>query len=73
MAARLATLMPVPVVHPVEANGVFVAMDEPMHARLARRGWRAGRFIDGTVRFMCSWATTEAAIEELAADLRAVA
>jgi threonine aldolase len=73
MARKLAALTPVPLAHPVEANGVFVAMDEPMLGRLRARGWRAGRVLDGSVRFMCSWATTEAAVEELGEALGAVA
>ena len=57
--------MPFEVVHPVEANAVFVRMDEVARARLAQAGWRAFGFADGTVRFMCSWATTEALVDEL--------
>jgi threonine aldolase len=72
MAQKLAALMPVPVAHPVEANGVFVAMDEPMLERLRACGWQVYRFIDGTVRFMCSWATSEAAVDEIGKDLKAV-
>jgi threonine aldolase len=73
MAQKLAALMPFPIAHPVEANGIFVVMDEPTLERLRGKGWQVYRFIDGTVRFMCSWATTEATVEELAADLKAVA
>jgi threonine aldolase len=73
MARALAALMPFPVVHPVEANGVFVAMDEPRLLRLREMGWNVYRFTDGTVRFMCSWATTEAAVQELGEALKAVA
>jgi threonine aldolase len=73
MAAKLAALSPFEVSHPVEANGVFVIMDEPALKRLRRQGWQAYRFIDGSVRFMCSWATTEAAVEELGEALKAVA
>jgi threonine aldolase len=69
MARKLAGLMPYRVTHPVEANAVFVAMDEPARLRLIEAGWFAYRFIDGSVRFMCSWATTEAAVEELAQTL----
>lgn len=70
MARRLAAAMPFPVAHPVEANGVFVEMDEPTRLRLAEAGWSVYRFIDGTVRFMCSWAVTEAAVDELAEAVR---
>ena len=73
MARKLAALSPYPVAHPVEANGVFVRMDEAALGRLHAQGWQAYRFIDGTVRFMCSWATTGAAVEELAEALRATA
>jgi threonine aldolase len=73
MAKRLADLMPFPVIHPVEANGVFVDMDEPALDRLKAAGWFVYRFIDGTVRFMCSWATTPEAVDELGATLKKVA
>ena len=73
MAKKLAGLMPVPVVHPVEANGVFVSMDEATLQRLRERGWNVYRFTDGAVRFMCSWATTEAAVEEIGEALSQVA
>ena len=36
-------------------------------------GWLVYRFLDGSVRFMCSWATTEEAVEALAASLQEVA
>jgi threonine aldolase len=72
MARKLAALMPFPITHPVEANAVFVAMDEPTLSRLHARGWFVYRFLDGSVRFMCSWATTEAAVEDLGEALRAV-
>jgi threonine aldolase len=72
MAKRLAATMPFKVVHPVDANGVFVEMDEAALGRLRDAGWFVYRFIDGTVRFMCSWATTEAAIDEMAEALRKI-
>jgi len=70
MARRLAEGMPFPVNHPVEANGVFVAMDEPTLARLRAAGWFAFRFLDGSVRFMCSWATTAQSVDALLEALR---
>ncbi|MFI4965969.1 MAG: beta-eliminating lyase-related protein [Caulobacterales bacterium] len=70
MARRLAGQMPFPVKHPVEANGVFVEMDEPARLRLLDAGWQAYRFLDGSVRFMCSWATTPEAVDEIGAALR---
>jgi threonine aldolase len=73
MARKLAALMPFPVMHPVEANGVFVEMDEARLAALQAKGWFVYRFLDGTVRFMCSWATTEETVEALGAALKELA
>jgi threonine aldolase len=72
MAKRLAELMPFPIAHPVEANAVFVKMDEPTLARLHASGWFVYRFLDGSVRFMCNWATTTEMVEELGAALTAI-
>ena len=73
MATKLAALMPFRVTHPVEANAVFVEMDAPRLATLQGAGWFVYRFLDGSVRFMCSWATTDAAVEEIAETLRRIA
>jgi threonine aldolase len=73
MAQRLAALTPFPIRHPVEANGLFVEMDEPTLKRLHATGWFVYRFLDGAVRFMCSWATTPEAVDELGETLKAVA
>ncbi len=70
MARKLAALMPYEVVHPVEANGVFAAMDDAALARLHAEGWSVHRAGDRTARFMCSWATTEAAVEEMGEALK---
>ena len=72
MAARLAKAMPFKPNHPVESSGVFVEMDEPARLRLEDAGWMSSRVLDGSVRFMCSWATTPEAVDELAEALRAV-
>ncbi len=73
MARQLAALMPFPVRHPVEANAVFVDMDDDALKRLHQAGWFVYRFTDGTVRFMCSWAIEEEDVEELGEALRSVA
>ena len=65
LAAGIATRSPFVLAHPVEANAVFVRMPEKAHARLNAAGWACYRFDDGSVRFVCSWATTEAAVDEL--------
>jgi threonine aldolase len=71
MAARLAAQCPLTPRHAVETNGLFVDMDEPTLQRLYAAGWFAYRFTDGTVRFMCSWATTAEAVDSVAAALAA--
>jgi threonine aldolase len=48
-------------------------MDEPTLKRLHAAGWFVYRFLDGTVRFMCSWATTPEAVDELGAALKQIA
>lgn len=73
MARRLAELSPFPLRHPVEANGVFVEMDDAALARLHAAGWFVYRFLDGSVRFMCSWAVTPDSVDELGAALCAIA
>ena len=70
MAQKLARAMPFRVAHPVEANTVFVEMDEPTLKRLHAAGWFVYRFLDGSVRFVCSWATTAEAVDELVEALR---
>ncbi|THD55090.1 beta-eliminating lyase-related protein [Phenylobacterium sp.] len=72
MAQRLAQATPFKLTHPVEANGVFVEMDEATHRRLDAAGWKANRVFDDSVRFMCSWATTPEAVDDLVEALRQV-
>ena len=72
MAQKLAADMPFRVTHPVEANAVFVEMDEDQLGRLQATGWFVYRFLDGSVRFMCSWATTPEMVETLAGALRSI-
>jgi threonine aldolase len=73
MARRLAEAQPFEVVHPVDANAIFLRMDQAQLARLHAAGWETDEASDGSVRLVCSWATTEALVEELAAALHAVA
>jgi len=72
MAQKLAALSPFPVRHAVEANALFVEMDEEALTALRDKGFFVYRFTDGTVRLMCSWATTAERVEELGAALNAV-
>jgi threonine aldolase len=68
MARRLAEAVGgrFPLTHRVEANAVFIDMDAPTLARMHASGWFVYRFLDGSVRLMCSWATTSEAVDEFA-------
>ena len=70
MARKLAALIPDKILYPIDANCVFVEMDEARLERLQRSGWRMSRFDARSVRFVCSWAVTDEAVEELAHTLR---
>ena len=58
--------------HPVESNAVFVRMSDDAHARLNAAGWACYQFDDGSVRFVCSWATTEEVVDELLEAISAI-
>jgi threonine aldolase len=60
------------VLHPVQANAVFVEMPPAWADSLRRRGWHFYS-IAGGERLMCSWDTAEADIAALVSDLRAAA
>lgn len=55
--------------HPVDANTVFVRMPAADHQRLNEMGWACYRFDDGSVRFVCSWATDRDAVLALVEDM----
>ena len=71
MAQRLADGIegrtPFVLAHPVESNTVFVRMPDEAHQALNAAGWACYQFDDGSVRFVCSWATDEASVDELIA------
>ncbi|MBU1346239.1 MAG: low specificity L-threonine aldolase [Alphaproteobacteria bacterium] len=73
LAAGIATRSAYVLAHPVEANAVFVRMPARAHAKLNALGWACYRFDDGSVRFVCSWATDEAAVDELIAAVAGLA
>lgn len=72
LAAGVAAATPFALAHPVEANTVFVRMSLQAHAALQAASWACHRFDDGSVRFVCSWATTAEAVDELIAALSAL-
>lgn len=75
-AAQLARLLPdrpdVRLLHPCQANGVFVDLPAPAIRKLHACGWRFYVFEGETgCRLMCSWDTTDADLAEFTNDLRA--
>ena len=63
----------VEIMFPVEANAVFVRMEEARLAALRDRGWRFYTFIGSGARFMFAWDSTPERVDELAADIRRIA
>lgn len=72
LSARIATIPGAEILLPTEANGVFVNLPPAAIDGLKARGWVFYTFIGGGARFMCSWATTAAAVDALSEDLRAI-
>jgi threonine aldolase len=68
LAERLASIAGAEMLLPTEANGVFVNLPDAAVSRL-KTDWTFYTFIGGGARFMCSWATSEAAVEALATDI----
>jgi threonine aldolase len=66
LASALATHPTLHVLYPVEANAVFVQLPDDAVARLRAQGWQFLTSIGGGARFVCSWVTTEAAVDRLA-------
>jgi len=74
LAVEIAAISGVRVVHPCEADAVFVEMAPTLVDALRGRGWHFYTFIgSGQARFMCSWSTTYADVEALVADVRELA
>jgi len=71
LAKQLEAVEGAAVLHPVQANAVFVKLPQPTIDGLRKAGWRFYDFIgSGGVRLMCSWDTTDADVDALVADVR---
>ena len=74
MAKRLATGLSgfagIELMHPVEANGVFVFLPEDLQSGLRAKGWQFYTFVPPTgCRLMCAWDTTIETVDCFLADL----
>jgi threonine aldolase len=73
LASRLQKEAAMGSVFPVEANAVFVSLNERLASGLHARGWRFYKFIEPDVyRLMCSWSTTGEEISSFMADVLAI-
>ncbi|MGW5960949.1 threonine aldolase family protein, partial [Methylorubrum thiocyanatum] len=70
LARQIADVPGLRLLHPVEANAVFLDLPEGAAARLRDRGWQFYAFIGGGVRLMFTWDTAFETVDALAADLR---
>ena len=69
-AERLRASTKVDIALSVEANALFVRLSEQLVQQLKTRGWHFYKFIEPDIhRLMCSWATTDADIEQFVGDV----
>ena len=74
MAEQLLDVPEIKLVHPVQANAVFVQMPEQLIEALHAAGWHFYTFIgSGHARFMCSWQSREDEIRTFGAELKKIA
>ena len=70
LANRLRGEAKIDIVFPVDANAIFVRMNEKLAHDLRARGWHFYKFLEPDVyRLMCSWATNDKAISDFTADI----
>jgi threonine aldolase len=73
LADRLRNEAKIDIVFPVNANAVFVRMNEQLVRDLDTRGWHFYKFVEPNVyRLMCSWSTTDRDISDFVADVVAL-
>ena len=71
LEASLRDVPRVKLMFPRQANAVFAELPRPAIEALWRKGWKFYTFIgQGGARLMCSWATTEQAVDALLDDVR---
>jgi threonine aldolase len=72
LEAGLRQIPGVKISYPVESNSVFAKLPAAAEARLHELGWRfyTGVITPNESRFMCSWDTTTADVDDLIADLK---
>ena len=70
LAERLRAEAKIDIIFPVEANAVFLRMNEDLVRELHGRGWHFYKFIDPDIyRLMCSWSVTDRDIGDFVAEV----
>jgi threonine aldolase len=73
LADRLRNEAKIEIVFPIDANAVFVRMNEQLVGHLQARGWHFYKFVEPDIyRLMCSWSTTDKAISDFMADINTI-
>lgn len=55
--------------HPVDGNEVFVRLTDKLFSDLEQSNLKAYKWLDGSVRFVCNWATTDRQIDSLRSEI----
>ena len=73
LADRLRNEAKIDIVFPVEANAVFLRMNEHLVRELHGRGWHFYKFIEpGIYRVMCSWSVIDRDVADFVAEVVAL-
>ena len=72
LEAGLRELPGIRILHPCQANSVFLDLSPEMAGALRDRGWHFYTFIGGGARLMCSWDTTDNDVTALIEDLEGI-
>jgi threonine aldolase len=71
LAEKLTAVLGVATAFPCEASAVFLHMPDELATHLHGRGWHFYKFVEPDIyRLMCSWAVTEADIDDFIKDVK---
>jgi threonine aldolase len=73
LADQLRSEAKIDILFPVEANAVFLRMDEQLARNLRARSWQFYKFIQPDIyRVMCSWSVSDEVIADFVADVKSL-
>ncbi|HEY4328204.1 MAG TPA: low specificity L-threonine aldolase [Phycisphaerae bacterium] len=70
LASRLQAIPGILILHPSQANSVFLQLPLALASALKSRGWNFYTFIGGGARFMTAWDTSQEDIDQLIGDFQ---